>query len=164
MNGRRVVPLLAALQVVTLATGQAQGDQQALAQRILTGNVAEQDGAVWTAMTLGSQAGPELRAALITLLKRNNRVRDEAAKRKVAVATLDGGAQFLAPGDRFPRLKEIEEAHTRGDPLLTQRFYQGASDGSWGAVPTQVQADDGWRGAPAWFAHTIDGQKGRDIP
>jgi hypothetical protein len=88
MNGRRVVPLLAALQVVTLATGQAQGDQQALAQRILTGNVAEQDGAVWTAMTLGSQAGPELRAALITLLKRNNRVRDEAAKRKVAVATL----------------------------------------------------------------------------
>lgn len=89
MSIQRVVPFLAALQVVMLATGQAQGDQHALAQRILNGSVADQDGAVWSAMTLGSQAtGPELRTALITLLARNNRILDEASKRKVAVATL----------------------------------------------------------------------------
>src|SRR6266568_502049 len=89
MNRRRVVLLLAVLQVVMLATGQAQGDQHALAQRILGGNVEDQSRAVWAAMTLGPQAtGPELRAALITLLERNNRIRDEALKRNVATATL----------------------------------------------------------------------------
>lgn len=91
MNGRRVVPLLAALQVATLATatGQAQVDQHALAQRILNGTVADQSGAVWDALVLGPQmTGLELRTALITLLERNNRIVDEAAKRNVAVATL----------------------------------------------------------------------------
>ncbi len=93
MNRRRVVPLLAALQFVMLAiataTGQAQADQHALAQRILGRNVEDQSSAVWAAMTLGSQAtGPELRAALITLLERNNRILDEAAKRKVTLDRL----------------------------------------------------------------------------
>ena len=84
-----VVPLLAALQVVPLATVQAQGDQHTLARRILSGNVADQSHAVSSALTLGPQAtGPEVRAALITLLERNNRILDEAARRNVALATL----------------------------------------------------------------------------
>lgn len=89
MNRLRVVLLLAALQVVMLATGQAQGDQHALAQQVRGGNREDQSRAVWSALTLGPQAtGPELRAALIALLERNNGILDEAADRKVAVATL----------------------------------------------------------------------------
>jgi hypothetical protein len=90
MNRRRVVAMLAALQVVTFATatGQAQGGQHALAQQVLSGNVADQSRAVWAAMALGSQATGPLRAALITLLERNNRILDEAAKRKVTLDRL----------------------------------------------------------------------------
>lgn len=96
MNRRRVVPLLAALQVVMLATatGQAQSDQHTLAQLILSGNVADQDGAVWAAMTLGPQmTGPELRAALIALLDRSIGLVDEARKRGEAVSV---GSEFVA--------------------------------------------------------------------
>ena len=96
MNGRRIVPLLAALQLVILATGQAQVDQHALAQRILNGSVADQDGAVWSAMTLGPQrTGPELRAALIALLDRNIGLVDEARKRGEAVS-VSVGPEFVA--------------------------------------------------------------------
>lgn len=88
MSKPQVLPLLAALQVVTLATatGQAQVDQHSLAQQIFGGNVEDQGRAVWAAMTLGPQrTGPELRAALITLLERNNRIVNEVAKQNVAL-------------------------------------------------------------------------------
>jgi len=94
MNGLRVVPLLAALHVVMLATGQAQSDQHTLARRILGGNVEDQSSAVWAAMTLGSQAtGPELRAALIALLDRSIGLVDEARKRGEAVSV---GPEFVS--------------------------------------------------------------------
>ena len=82
---------------------------------------------------------------------------------QVAVATLDGGAQFLRPADTFPTRDEIERAQgERNDPLLTQETYDRSD---FGQQPTQAQVDQGYTdGPPAWFAITLLGNQGRDIP
>lgn len=89
--GRTHVVLVVAVLALTLATAtvQAQVDQRALAQRIVGTNPTDQDNAVAQVLALGPQnAGPELRAALITLLDRNNRLVIQAVKRDEAVETL----------------------------------------------------------------------------
>jgi prepilin-type N-terminal cleavage/methylation domain-containing protein len=84
---------------------------------------------------------------------------------QVAVATLDGGAQFLRPADTFPTLREIEEAHSlkRDDAILTQSKYT-QSDPSWGISAAGALEEKGWTGPPAWFVMNYKGSRGRDIP
>lgn len=83
---------------------------------------------------------------------------------QVAAATLDGGAQFLRPADRFPVYEEIQEAIELGDPLLTLLDYS-VSAPLFGQTGTQAQRDQGYgNGAPAWFVYTENGPKGRDLP
>ncbi len=78
MDTRRQVVLLAiALFAGALgpATVQAQVDQSALAQQLLGGNASERSRALEAARTLGpQQIGPELRAALIKALEREDQV------------------------------------------------------------------------------------------
>lgn len=84
---------LAALLATSL---NAQGDQHALAQQLLHGDRAVRSGALERARSLGPQnTSAEVRAALIALLEKNNRIVLEAAERKVAVATLES-PEFIA--------------------------------------------------------------------
>lgn len=88
-----VTLLLASLLAASLT---AQADQHTLAQQLLHGDRAERSRALGNAWSLGPQGtGAELRAALITLLDKNNRIVLEAAERKVAVSTLED-PEFIA--------------------------------------------------------------------
>lgn len=74
----------------------AQVDQHAVAQQLLHGDRAERSGALESARSLGPQhTGDELRAALITLLERNNRIIAEAGKRQEPVSKSES-PEFIA--------------------------------------------------------------------
>lgn len=91
MDRRHAVLLILAGLAVTSATAtvRAQVDQQTLARQILSADRGEQSRALSAAWALGPQnTGPELRAALITLLDRNNRIVAEAAKRDEVLENL----------------------------------------------------------------------------
>ncbi len=141
MDRRRQVALLmfAAL-IGTPATtiAQAQVDQHALAQQVLGTNLTEQSHAVEQARALGPQrTGPELRAALIAVLERNNRLVIQAAQRDEAVESFVN-PEFVA-----------QVAHVvsqLGDPMAIP-----ALAGALGTGSTLVQdalADFGERAAP----------------
>lgn len=77
---RQVVLLVLAVFAVALGptTVQAQVDQRALAQQILSGSARERSGAVEAARALGPQnTGPDLRAALIAALEREGQVESQ---------------------------------------------------------------------------------------
>src|SRR6266545_3856666 len=86
--------LLATVLCTTIAEGQQ--DQRELARQLLQGSRAERSQALEAARGLGrTQMGPELRAALITVLDKNNRLVLEAAKRKQALETVED-PEFIA--------------------------------------------------------------------
>jgi len=137
---RQIVLLMLAALIGTPATtiGQAQVDQHALAQQILSANLTEQSNAVEQARAIGPQrTGPELRAALIAVLERNNRLVIQAAQRDEAVESFVN-PEFVA-----------QVAHVvsqLGDPMAIP-----ALAGALGTGSTLVQdalADFGERAAP----------------
>ena len=99
MKPRRPAVVLATVLLVTVLptpSMEAELDQRAVAQHLLGDNVAERSKALGVAESVGPEnASPELRAALIALLERGNRIVAEARRRKVAVATLEN-PEFIA--------------------------------------------------------------------
>ena len=98
LNLRHVILLASALllALVHATNAAAQQDQHALARQLLHGNREDQSAALETASRVGrAQIGPELRAALITVLERSNSVVAEAAKRNQAVETIED-PEFIA--------------------------------------------------------------------
>jgi len=95
----RLTVLLANLVLGTAlssSSAQAQQDQGTLAHQLLHGNRAERNRALDAARGLGrAQTGPELRAALVTVLDHNNQIVAEAARRKQALETLED-PEFIA--------------------------------------------------------------------
>jgi hypothetical protein len=94
MKARRLALLLVVVlgSVLFASLGDAQQDQRALALQLLQGPGAERSRALEAVRALGANStGPELRAALITLLERNNR----AARRNEGLATVES-PEFIA--------------------------------------------------------------------
>src|SRR6266550_944887 len=135
---RHVVLLVLAALTGTVAIAQAQVDQHALARQILSTNPKDQSSALEQARALGPpNTGPELRAALIAVLDRNNRLVSQAAQRDEAVENVVD-PEFVA-----------QVAHVvsqLGDPMAIP-----ALAGALGTGSTLVQdalADFGERAAP----------------
>jgi hypothetical protein len=97
---RQIVLFAPALLVTVLHTArvesQSQPDQLVLAQQLLQGDAGGRSDALENARVLGSEkTGPELRAAVITLLERNNKIVEQARRGGVAVASLED-PEFIA--------------------------------------------------------------------
>jgi len=99
MKTRRQVVLLAtALMATVLHTPIVEGqvDQLAIAQQLLRDNVHGRSRALDVAAAIDAEKiGSELRAALITLLERKNRIVEEAARRGEALANVED-PEFIA--------------------------------------------------------------------
>lgn len=145
MKSRRQAGLVATavLPVLFVATMLlAQQDQHALAQQILQGAASERQRAFGQAQALEPrQMGPELRAALITLLDRNNKIVAEAAKRKEAVAKLEN-PEFIAHVAHV--VSELQDP--QAIPALAGALGSGST------LVRDALADFGERAAPAVLA------------
>jgi hypothetical protein len=99
MTTRRQAVLVATALLATLCSATrlpAQVDQRALVPHLLGDNVAERSRALGVAESIGPEhVSPELRAALIALLEKENRIVAEARRRKMGVATLEN-PEFIA--------------------------------------------------------------------
>jgi len=147
MDTRRQVALLAtALFAVALnpATVQAQVDQSVLAQQILGGNARERSRALEAAQALGpQQIGPEVRAALIKALERENRVqadRYHADLRGEALKPLED-PEFIARVSRV--VAELRDP--RAIPALVGALGTGSP-------PIRALVDFGEEAVPALLA------------
>lgn len=139
--------LLATVLMIALnvTAGRAQGDQAALARRLIQGDAMERGRALEAAQALGAKnTGPELRAALITLLERNNRIVVQAATRKQALATLED-PEFIAHVAHV--VSQLEEP--QAIPALAGALGTGST-----LVPDAL-ADFGDRAVPAVLAVVI---------
>src|SRR5437773_7310110 len=98
---RRIFMLISVLVTLVLPgvvvrTAGEQLDQSAIAGQLLVDNKEERSKALHAAETIGSKnTSQELRAALITLLERENRIVLEAANRGVTVDNLED-PEFIA--------------------------------------------------------------------
>jgi len=91
----KLVPIWAGLLCCATGLG-AQVDQHAIAQELEHGDRAARSRALEQARSLGpANTSAELRAALITLLDKNNRIVLDAAERKQPVANLED-PEFIA--------------------------------------------------------------------
>jgi len=145
MKTRRLALLLANALLVTVlcaTIGEAQQDQPALARQLLQGSRAERSRALDTARALGARnTGPELRAALITLLDRNNRTVADAVTRKEPVATFED-PEFIAHVAHV--VSQLEDA--QAIPALAGALGTGST------LVRDALADFGERAAPAVLA------------
>jgi len=116
-----------------------QVDQRALAQQLLGNSAADRAVAVQMALTLGApNTGPELRAALITLLERNSTILEEARRRNVAVANLEN-PEFIAHVAHV--VSQLEDP--RAIPALAGALDSGST------LVSDALADFGEQAAPA---------------
>jgi len=91
-----MMKILLLVTVLCATMAEAQQDQRALARQLLQGSRAERSQALETTRGLGQgKMDPDLRAALITVLERNNRTVAEAVLRKEPVATFED-PEFIA--------------------------------------------------------------------
>jgi hypothetical protein len=142
MSTRRHSLLLAFLPIATVlltTTVGAQMDQHAIAQQLLRGDVAERGRALGQTWGFEPQMiGAELRAALITLLERNNRIVAEAAKRKEPLARFED-PEFVAHVAHA--VSQLEDP--QAIPALAGALGTGST------LVVDALADFGERAAPA---------------
>lgn len=140
---KRYAPVLLATTLAVTAIHanqeQAKADQHVIAQQLLGQDLRERSSAWGAALAIGpANSGQELRAALITLLEKENRIVVEARRRGVAVSTLEN-PEFIAHVARF--VAELK------DPLSIPALAGALESGS--TAPMQTLAAFGEQAAPA---------------
>jgi len=141
---RQAVLLAPVLFVTVLNTTsvEAQPNRRALAQRLLRGSAGERSTALEDARALGPEnTGSELRAALITLLERNNKIIAEARRAGVAVADLEN-PEFIAHVAHV--VSQLEDP--QAIPALAGALDSGST------LVADALADFGEQAAPAVLA------------
>lgn len=132
--------LLVTVLCTTLA--EAQQDQHVLARQLLQGSRVERSKALETARGLGrAQMGVELRAALIAVVERNNKIVADANMRGEAIATFED-PEFIAHAAHV--VSQLEDPQSI--PVLAGALGTGST------LVRDALADFGERAAPAVLA------------
>jgi hypothetical protein len=124
--------------VLPVSSVDAQMDQRVLAQQLLRGDVGERSRALEMARALGPEnTGAELRAALMTLLQRQNSIVVEARRRNEPLANRED-PEFIATVSRV--VAELRDP--QAIPALSEAIYGGFT-------VIRALADFGERAVPA---------------